>query len=204
VIEHFLPEAYPPVVIGWTAIVTGMAGLAALILAILFFALGPPFGDCSDTLAGLTAILSAGLAMLLFPQLRGQSPQLASAGLALAILGGFIAAFGSVLTVTRAANWFVAHQYIAAGDALLGLWLIILNRSVGAVDAFPNGVVTVGIFAGTVMALGLAAIPGIMAGAESEKTAPWISRYIGTAGNLGALFLYPVWGIWLGRAILRI
>ena len=202
-IQPFLLDAYPPAAIGWTAIAAGVAGFAALAVAILCFLLGRPFGRMDDKLVGLAALLSAALSMLLFPQLRAQDPQSAWAGLTLALVGVFVAAFGSVLAATGTATWFRAQLYVAAGNALIGIWLIMLNRSTGAVDALPNGVVTVGLFAGAVMALGIAAIPGILSGSDTEQSAPWISRHVGRAGNLGALVLYPLWCIWLGRTLLR-
>ena len=202
-IEPLLLTAYPSATIALVAIATGIAGFAALVVAILCFLFGRMFGRLDDVLVGLTAILSAGLAMLLFPQLRAQDPQLALAGFAIAVLGAFVVGFGSVLAATRAATWFLAQLYVAAGNALIGVWLIMFNRIAGSVSAIPNGVETVGVFAGAVMALGIAAIPGILVGADSEQAAPWISRYVGTAGNLGLLFLYPLWCIWLGQALLR-
>ncbi|MFH1184016.1 MAG: hypothetical protein V1755_03120 [Chloroflexota bacterium] len=203
-IEPLSLLAYPSATIGWLAIAAGVAGFAALTLAILSFLFGKPFALFDDVLIGLTALLSAGLGMLLFPEHRPQDEQLAQVGLALSVLGGCVAAFGSVLAATGVANWFLAQLYVAAGNALSGIWLIILNRSAGAVAAFPNGVVTVGIFAGAVMAQGIAAIPGILAGSESERAAPWISRTVGRAGKLGSLVLFPLWCIWLGRALLRL
>jgi len=204
VIEPLSLLAYPSAAIGWLAIAAGAAGFAALTLAILSFLFGQPFAPFDDVMIGLTALLSAGLGMLLFPAHQARDPQLAQAGLAFAVLGGCIAVFGSVLAVTGVANWFLAQLYVAAGNALSGIWLIILNRSGGAVDAFPNGVATVGIFAGAVMALGIAAIPGILAGSESEQAAPWIARTVGRAGRLGSLVLFPLWCIWLGRALLHL
>jgi hypothetical protein len=55
-----------------------------------------------------------------------------------------------------------------------------------------------GFLAGAVMMLGIAAFPGILLSANTERSAPWISRYIGRAGYLGWLLLYPIWCIWFG------
>lgn len=202
-IEPFLLAVYPPQTIGALAVAGSAAGFTALAFAVMAFALGRTFGRISDALVALAALLNVGLAMVLLPEHRVGEPQLALIAFSLALLGGFVAAFGSILAATGAASWFLAQLYVAAGNALLGIWLVMLNVWAGGADAFPNGVVTIGVFAGSVMALGMGAIPGILVGADSEQSAPWISRYVGRAGNLGWLILAPLWCAWLGRSLLR-
>jgi hypothetical protein len=160
------------------------------------------FRGLDDALVGVAAILGAGIAMLYFPLMSVQEPQLGLVGLGLAVLGAFTVAFGSALALTGAASWFAAQLRVSTGNACLGMWLIILNRWGDATDTLPNPVITMGMFAGAVMLLGIAAVPGLLMGSTTERNAPWISRYIGRAGNLGALLLYPLWCIWLGRSLL--
>lgn len=197
-IEEFFLASHAPQTIGRLAIATGAAGFSALVLMILAAAFGRFFGRLGDTVGILAAVLSAGLGMLLFPEHRDLEPQLASIAFGLAVLGGFIAAFGSVLAATEAASWFLAQLYVAAGSSLIGAWLIMVNLSGDAAHTFPNRAVNMGMLAGAVMILGIAAIPGILSNASTERSAPWISRYIGRAGYLGWLFLYPLWCIWFG------
>jgi hypothetical protein len=199
-IEEFFLASHAPQTIGRLAIATGVAGFGALALVILAAAFGRAFGRFGDAIGALTAVLSAGLGMLLFPEHRALEPQFASIAFGLAVLGGFIAAFGSVLAATEAASWFLAQLYVAAGSALIGAWLIMINIAGEAAHTFPNRAVNMGILAGAVMILGIAAIPGILLGASSERSAPWISRYVGRAGYLGWLLLYPIWCIWFGMS----
>ena len=202
IVSLFLHQ-YSPGTIGWTAIAAGVMGFAALCLAILNFIFGRRFAGPDDIVVGLTALLTAALGMLTFPQLHGYDAQLATTAFALALLGGFMAAFGSMLAATRATSWFLTQLYVAAGYALVGLWLLMFNRIAGSVGAISNTTEIIGTWAGAVMALGLAAVPGILAGSETEKAAPWLTRTLGRAGNLGSLFLFPLWCIMLGRALLR-
>ena len=197
-IEELLLSSHAPQTIGRFAIATGIAGFSALVLLILAAAFGRSFGRLGDVMGALTAVLSAGLAMLLFPEHRALESQLAFAAFGLAVVGGFIAAFGSVLAATEAASWFLAQLYGAAGCALIGAWLIMVNMAGDAANTFPNRAVNIGLLAGAVMVLGIAAIPGIVLGANTERSAPWISRYIGRAGYLGWTLLYPLWCIWFG------
>jgi hypothetical protein len=52
------------------------------------------------------------------------------------------------------------------------------------------------------MALGLVSIPGIFSGVDSQESAFCFFSYIGQAGGLGWLFLYPIWCTWLGIILL--
>ena len=198
VIEEFFLASHAPQTIGRLSVITGVAGFCTLTLVILAAAFGRSFGRFGDAMGAVTAVLSAGLGMLLFPEHRALEPQLASIAFGLVVLGGFIAAFGSVLAATEAASWFLAQLYVAAGSALIGSWLIMVNVAGDVANTFPNRAVNIGILAGAVMVLGLGAIPGILLSANAERSAPWISRYIGRAGYLGWFLLYPVWCIWFG------
>jgi len=188
--------------VGWTAISTGAAGLVALASAIMFSAFGRPFGAINDASIGIVGVASATLAMLVFPEHRLLDPRMGAIALALAVAGGSIAAFGSMISVFGVTSWFLAGLYMAVGNALTGLWLMLINHTGWGNAALPNSLVSVGLFTGAVMAIGLTAVPGILSGRQSERSAPWISKYVARAGNLGSLLLYPMWCIWLGRILL--
>jgi hypothetical protein len=200
VVDLLLSFSYSPAVVGWTAISAGAAGLAALVCALLSVALGRAFGRLYAVFVGLEAVLTAGIAMLLFPQHRMIEEQLALVAFVLALVGAFIATLGAVVAITEAVSWFLAQLYVASGYALIGLWLLIITISGGEAVSFPHRVISMGWLAGIVMALGLAALPGMLMQAEEEQTAPRLVRYIGRAGNLGWLLLFPVWCIWLGTS----
>jgi hypothetical protein len=193
---------FPPSTIGWVAIGAAAAGLVALASAILFSAIGQAFGAINDASMGIAGLASATLAMLIFPEHRLPDQQMGVIALALAVAGGSITAFGSLLSIFGVTSWFLSGLYMAAGNALTGLWLVLIIHTGWGSAALPQSLLSAGSFTGVVMALGLAALPGILSGRESERSAPWVSRYVGRAGNLGSLLLYPIWCIWLGRILL--
>jgi hypothetical protein len=188
--------------IGWVAIATGVAGLLGLVFIILFFTIGQPFGTLNDIFIGIAGILSEALAWKLYTQLHTQSPLLSQIALIFALVGALIIAVGSVLVISGKTGWYLAGLYMAVGNALIGLWLLGLNYSVQQSNPWPHGVVVFGIAIGIIMVLGLAAIPGIFRGIDSMEAAPWYINYIGQAGTLGWLILYPIWCILLGRVLL--
>jgi len=82
------------------------------------------------------------------------------------------------------------------------LWLLGLNSSALQGNAWPHSLAIMGLVCGAIMALGLAAVPGIFEGIDSMESATWLIKYIGQAGALGWLILYPIWCVWLGKILL--
>jgi hypothetical protein len=193
---------FSPFTIGWVALATGGTGLLALAFIILFFTVGQPFGTLNDICIGLVAILSVLLAWMLYPQYHAQSPLLSQVTLIVALVGALVVAVGSVLVIFGITGWFLAGLYMAAGNALIGLWLLGLNYSAQHSNSWSQSLVIFGIVIGIIMALGLVAIPGIFRRIDAWDTAPWYINYVGQAGALGWLVLYPIWCIWLGRIFL--
>lgn len=188
--------------IGRLAIATGVAGLLALALLILLFVVGQPFGTLNDIFIALTAILSAGMAWVLYSQYQPHSSVLSQIGLVLAWVGALVVTIGSVLVVLGITGWFLAGLYMAAGNALIGVWVLLLNYSARQSNSLPDNLAIFGIVVGVVMMLGLAAIPGIISRMDSWDAAPWYVSYIGQSAALGYLVLYPIWCVWLGRTLL--
>jgi hypothetical protein len=190
------------VTVGWVAIATGVVALIGLAFIILFFTVGQPFGTLNDICIGLAAILSGVLAWMLYPEHHAQSPLLSQVVLIVALAGGLVVAIGSALVIFGVTGWFLAGLYMAAGNALIGLWLLGLNYSAQHGNSWPLSLAIFGLVIGVIMALGLVAVPGIFSGVDSQETAPWIINYVGQAGGLGWLVLYPIWCILLGRILL--
>ena len=188
--------------IGWMAIAAGIAGLCGLVFIILFFSIGQPFGTLNDICIAIAAILSGVLAWMLYPVHHAQSPLLSQLALIIALVGTLVVAVGSALVIFGVTGWFLAGLYMAAGNALIGLWLLGLNYSAQHGNSWPHSLVIFGLVIGAIMALGLVAVPGIFSGVDSQESASWIINYVGQAGGLGWLALYPIWCILLGRILL--
>ena len=189
--------------VGWLAIATGVVGLFAVAFITLFFTAGAPFGALNDISNGLLAILSGVLAAMVYSQYRAQAPFLSLVALILALIGALVVPVGSALVISGRTGWFLGGLPVSAGFGLIGLGLVGLCLSSQASNAWPQSLVTSGMVVGIIMALGLAAIPGIFSGIDAWDSAPWYVSYIGVAaGGLGWLFLYPIWCIWLGSMLL--
>ena len=196
-----ITSSFSSLTIAWVAIATGVAGLLALAFIVLFFTVGRPFGTLNDGCIGLAAILSGVLAWMLSPQYHSQSPLLSQVALVVAVVGALVVVAGSALVIFGITGWFLAGLYMGAGNALIGLWLLGLSYSALSGTPWPHGLVVAGIVIGVVMALGSVAILGIVRSIDAWDSAPWHVKYVGQAGALGWLALYPIWCIWLGRVL---
>ena len=187
--------------IGWMAIASGIACILAIVLLILFFTVGQPFGTLNDIFNGITGISILILAWMLYAEHHAKSPLLSQLALVTAIIGAIVVVIGSILVIFQITGWVLAGLYTGAGNALLGLWLASFCYSMLRGNIFPHNLVVFGLVVGACMALGLFLIPGIFARIDSMESPPWY-LYLGFLEYLGVYILYPIWAIWLGRQLL--
>jgi hypothetical protein len=189
-------------IISWVAIGTGIVGLLGLVFIVLFFTVGQPFGTLNDVFIGLMAILSVVLVWMLYPWHHIQSPLLSQVALVIAMLGALLVLVGAVLSISGVRGWFLSGLYMAAGNGMIGLWLLALNYSALRVNLFPQSLVIFGLISGVILALGLVTIPGIFRGIDTQEYELNLFNSIWWVSSLGYLALYPIWCFLLGRILL--
>lgn len=187
---------------GWVAIATGIVGLLGLVSIILFFSIGQPFGTINDICIGLMAILSVVFIWKLYPWHHSQSPLLSQIALVIAMFGALLVLVGMVLSIAGVKGWFLSGLYMAAGNGMIGLWLLALNYSALQGDTLPRSLVIFGLISGAILALGLVTIPGIFRGIDTQEYKLTLFNSIWWTGSLGYLALYPIWCILFGRILI--
>lgn len=185
---------------GWTALATGIASILSVILIILFYTVGGPFGTLNDTSNGVAGILSGILAWMLFSRFHFRS-SLARLTLFLAAIGAIVIVIGSILIIFDFTGWVLAGWYTTVGNALIGLWMLVFNNLTQQSNALPSKLSRFGRVVGAIMSVGVLAIPGIVMGLDSMESTPWYVS-IGFLGFTGTYALYPIWTLWLGRTLL--
>ena len=168
------------------------AGSAACLAT--YFAVGGPFGTFNDIGNAATGVLSGWLAWRLRGEMTSELGRIVTGA---ALVGAAITVVGSALVVSGTTGWFFAGLVSSVGFAAIGAWLAILNRSARAAEASPRRLRALGVAAGALMAVGVAAAPGIVLGLDDAATAPaW--AWIGSIGWLGTYVVYAAWAIWTG------
>ena len=187
---------------GWVAIATGITGLLAFVFIVLFFSVGQPFGTINDVFIGLTAILSVVLVVMLFPWHLAQLPFFSSLGLSLAILGAILVVIGSLLSILGITGYYLSGLYMAAGNALIGAWLLLLSYAALRENLIPQGLVIFGFISGFILLLGLAVFPALLKGTDTSEYVFTAFNAIWWTASLGYLVLFPLWSLLAGRSLL--
>jgi len=183
---------------GRVAVAAGVVGLGSLASLTALFVVGQPFGTINDIGNGTLGVLSALLAATSLSRRRDSI--LETATVASAVVGAAFAVAGSVLVISGTTGFFLAGLVSSVGFALIGAWLVAVNRSAGA-GRWPRTLRTLGVTAGLTMLFGLVMVPGIVMQLDAMSTAPgWL--WIGFVGWIGTFVLYPIWGLWVGRLAL--
>jgi hypothetical protein len=188
--------------LGRLATTLGCVGLASGTSLIVFFAVGGPFGTLNDVGNGALGVLSGLLAVALSQPGAAPPPGGGSMTSSLALLGAGVTVVGSLLILTDTTGFFLAGLVSSSGFALIGVWVIALNRwlSSDAAAGWPARRVPLGVAAGAVMCLGFVSVVGVSMGLDDMDTAPvWI--HVGGLSWIGTYLLLPIWSIWFGRAL---
>jgi hypothetical protein len=185
---------------GRLALAIGIAAAGSAACLATYFAVGGPFGTINDIGNAATGVLSAGLAWRLRRQIPGRAGNVAVGA---AIAGAGLTVAGSTLVVSGTTGFFFAGLVSSVGFAGIGAWLVVLNQGDAMAAELPRRLRSLGIAAGALMALGIAAAPGIVLGLDDMAAAPaWV--WIGLLGWLGIFVAYPAWAIWLASVELRL
>ena len=185
--------------LGGLAVAIGAVALFSVASLAVFFAVGGPFGAINDWTIGVFGFLT-GLLAIGLGRRGGTTPGMVVTGIA--VIGAAIVVLGSALVISNTTGFLLAGLVESLGFALIGVWLIVLNRSIGAATRWPRRLPGLGVVAGIVLLIGIVVVPGIAMGLDDMNTAPgWV--WVGFVGWLGIFFLYPIWAIWFGTAMRR-
>ena len=176
--------------IGRTASAVGLVAIASPVSLATFFAIGGPFGTVNDLCNGAVGVLSAALAWQLRDSLaeRSRRPALAAAG-----VGAALTILGSTLVVSGTTGFVFAGLVSSVGFAGIGAWLVALSSG-AQTRSWPVSLRRLGLLAGSLMTLGIVAVPGIAQRLDDMATAPgWV--WIAFLGWLGVFVVYPAWAL---------
>lgn len=179
---------------GRVAVAVGIVAACSAICLATYFAVRGPFGTINDIGNATTGVLSAVLAWRLRRYMPGRAGDLAVAA---ATVGAGVTVVGSGLVISGTTGFLLAGLVSSVGFVGIGMWLMWTNRRTSQVLGWPRGLRSLGVLGGALMALGIAAVPGILLRIDDMETAPWWV-WLGFVGWLGIYVLYPAWAIRVG------
>jgi len=166
---------------------------AAIVLLVVYYAVGGPFGTLNDLANALVGVLSVVLAI------QTARVGVPAAAIAAAGAGGALMVVGSWLVITGRAGWVLAGLVSAVGAAAIGGWLVVLNQTARRAGLLSSTVARLGLGSGALMTLGILTVPDLVVRADSWDDLRWYG-VVGFIGWLGLYLGYPVWCALLARA----
>jgi len=204
---------FPSRIPGLLAISIGVDILIGVLLYVLSFQIfnRTPLLTIGTFLILMGALLNPALVWMFHHNFHGEPLGLRQFMVIIGMIGSLIVLIGSgfdFLNTIVGYNLIILYplsqtqSIIAVGYSFIGIWLVLLNFQARLHNLWSRRIVALGIIAGTIMMIGLLAIPRIFI--------PYFSQYrvlvpeLGElVGNLGWRLIYPAWSIWFGRVILK-
>jgi hypothetical protein len=180
---------------GWrgTAVAVAVAVPAAIVLLLVYYTVGGPFGTLNDLANAVIGALSAVMAAQTAARFHVPAAAVGAAG-----VGAAIMVVGSWLVITDRTGWVLAGLVSAAGAAALGAWLVTLNVTAARAGKLSLRVARLGAVSGALMTVGILALPEILARVDLWEHLHWYG-IAGFVGWLGLYVGYPVWCALLAR-----
>ena len=196
--------------IGWTAIGSVASWLLQFVfLGLMYSVAMSPFGFLSDISYMLGALLTLPFMWAFYLLYRSDQGLLSLLALLLGILGVAVVNVTQFRLIIHQLTFEQNLPQVVTGAGLIGVSIILFNLLGRANAQFPIGFTWLGIIVGTLMAAGILLasffekeLYAMMTGALDWSSANPLMLLVVTATFLSQL-AYPVWGIWLGRMLLR-
>jgi hypothetical protein len=196
--------------IGWTAIGSVAAWLLQFVfLGLMFSVAMSPFGLLSDISYMLGALLTLPFMVAFYLLYRAGHGMVSILALLLGIFGVLIINVSQFRLVIKQLTLEQNMPQVAMGTGLIGLSILLFSLLGRGNAQLPSGFTWLGIVLGVMMAMGVlvASFYGKEIFAMMSGNLDWSNAnpfmLIVFAVNFLSQVVYPVWGIWLGRMLLR-
>lgn len=197
---------------GQLAIASGIIGIVATAVLVAFYILDvpqvvasgaktSPLGATNDALGGVQLLVLVPVAT----RLRFAGDPLSLLAAILGVTGMAAVAVASELYVFGVVSSEVNYPIVAAGDGLIGVWMVTISL-VGRSVKLPRGLTRLGLATGggiLMIPLGVFLLGGLGSLADPKLALQNYPFLITTAIGIAAIAIgLPIWSIWLGRHLL--
>jgi hypothetical protein len=201
--------------ISLAAFITGVMAIVGLIAIILFFGLEAPtatansqqfhfWGTLSDVSAPLTMIPLLVVILALHRFERSRAPVFSQVAAIVGVVGALGVTILQVLLIARVLSFEQEVGPVVVANGVVGVWQILANYLARLQQVLPSRLAWLGLAVGVAEAL-YPVLFQILGGASFYSTIG--SNYV-LLTLTGVIFLvsyvgFPIWAIWLGRALSR-
>ena len=199
-----------PNFVGWTAIGSVVAWLLQFVFLGLMFSIAmSSFGFLSDVSYMLGALLTLPFMWFFYQLYRADQVVLRSLALLFGIIGVIIINVSQFRLIIKQLSLEQNMPQVALGTGLIGVSILLFSLLGRGNPQLPSGFTWLGIILGILMGSGI--LLGLFFGkdvyATMTGTLDWSKAnpfmLVVFALNFLSQVGYPVWGIWLGRMLLR-
>lgn len=193
---------------GWAALINGGIGIVGVVLLILFFTVGEPFGTWNDLTSLLWTVTLLPVVFNFYRLGAGQGNPWRIFATVTGLLGLTAVFILQILLVLKVISIWQQTYFITAAYGAIGVWMIILSRIGHNESVISTGLAGFGIAIGIGWIL---ATVGIWIGgfppADSVSSMSDMSQFnvltiVGVSLIFLGYFVQPIWAIWLGRLLL--
>jgi hypothetical protein len=199
-----------PNFVGWSTIGSVASWLLQFVfLGLMFSVAMSPYGMMSDFSYMFGALLTLPFMVAFYLLYRAEQGMLSLLALLIGVTGVIIINVSQFRLVIKQLILEQNMPQVALGTGLIGLSILLFNLLGRGEAQFPSGFTWLGIVLGTMMGMGILVasfygkeIVAMMSGTLDWSMANPIMLVVIAANFLSQLG-YPIWGIWLGRMLLR-
>jgi hypothetical protein len=196
--------------VGWSTIGSVASWLLQFVfLGLMFSVAMSPYGMMSDFSYMLGALLTLPFMVAFYLLYRAEQGMVSFIALLVGVTGVVIINMSQFMLVTKQLTLAQNMPKVALGTGLIGLSILLFSLLGRANALITGGFNWLGIILGVMMAMGILVasfygkeIVAMMSGTLDWSMANPIMLVVIAANFLSQLG-YPVWGIWLGRMLLR-
>ena len=176
---------------GWAGYLSAAATVVTFVTGVLFFTKGQPYGTAQDAASVFQMLFTLLIVLALYHLLRPDAQALNPLAAAVGVIGLLVAAALQTLLVLGKVHFEQTIGKVLGAGAAIGVWVVATGCLTLASGTQPSGLAWMGPIAGGGYTL---LVVGFWQGGQQHP--------LFTVGSLAAMIGYPVWAIWLGRALI--
>jgi hypothetical protein len=178
-------------IVGWSAVINGIAFITSTIALVIFFSIGGIWGRVNDGLSVIWALTFIPIALYLYQLNRLDAPVVSVAALVIGITAMIVFANLQSLLIAGILKYQQTTTPVLASAAVIGIWMIANSALAIRGQSLPFGLIGTGFIFGISLILG-----SLVFWFAGER------HVLSAASFIVATLSGTIWSIWLGVLLL--